>query len=72
MESICTQIGYVAGIKYNSEGKILEWLYGKNDLVSFISRPHVLKTIPGIKKHIIKMGNDPRAYYRPYHSITYV
>jgi len=49
------KIGYVAGIKYNSEGVIIDWLYGKHGLESFAPKHcHVFKTEGGARRHLKK------------------
>ena len=49
------KIGYVAGIKYNSEGKIIDWLYGKRGLMGYGGKLHIFNTETGAKRHLKKM-----------------
>lgn len=63
------QIGYIAAIKYNSEGTLMEWTYGKNDLTGYGERVYLLKTKAGAKRHLSKFAPHSgkpyvRAYYR--------
>ena len=65
-------IGYVAGITYNSEGTLLEWLYGNNgELCGYNKHPKKFKTKDQAGRFLMKrmpcMGSPyVRAYYYEY------
>jgi len=49
------QIGYVAGIMYNSEGNISEWLFGKSgDLEGHDNTTKIFKTEKAAQRFINK------------------
>lgn len=60
-------IGYVAGINYNSEGKMIEWLYGKDDLCGYNESAKLFKTESGARKHLDKFDHIGKPYVRKYY-----
>jgi len=58
------KIGYVAGITYNSEGTLIEWLYGKHGLTGYGENSHLFKTKPGAIRHLKK--------FEPHIGVPYV
>jgi len=61
-------IGYIAGIKYNSEGTLTPWEYGKKSLVGYGESPHMFKTESGAKRHLDKLAPHMGiGYVRPYY-----
>lgn len=62
------QIGYIAAVEYNSEGKLIEWEYGSDDLVGYGESPHMFKTEKGAMRHLNKFSRHPgRPYVRKYY-----
>lgn len=61
-------IGYVVGIKYNSEGTIIDWLFGKTDLCGHTEKPRIFKTIKSAQNFINKKKKyyNEEMYYRQY------
>ncbi len=64
-------IGYVAGITYNSEGHLMEWLYGTKGLCDYNEHPKVYKTESGAKKHLDSFEHMGKPYVRKYYKTTY-
>ena len=60
-------LGYVVGIKYNSEGNIIDWLYGKNGLEGYGEKPKIFKTEKSAQHFIDKNTHMGIPYHRPYY-----
>ena len=59
------EIGYVAGIRYDSEGTLIDWDFGKDNLTGYGELAHVLPTIDAARKHLLKFGRFENSYIRP-------
>ena len=69
---IKTLLGYVAGIEYNSEGTIIEWLYGrKKRLCSYNESPKIFKTEEQAERFIDSRKHMGKAYTRRYYLYSY-
>ena len=60
-------LGYVVGIKYNSEGIIIDWLYGKKGLTNYCEKPKIFKTEKSAQRFIDKNEHMGIPYHRPYY-----
>ena len=68
------KLGYVTGIRYNSEGTLINWELGKHDLTGYSEHPHICKTIADAKKHFEKIAatRTEEKYIRPYYLETLI
>jgi hypothetical protein len=67
-----TLLGYVAGIKYNSEGTIIDWLYSnKKQLCGHNQNPKIFKTKKSAENFINGREHEGAAYVREYYSYSY-
>ena len=67
------QIGYVAAIKYDSEGNLMEWLYGtKGELCGYDDNCKLFKTYKSAKKFINSKQHNGIPYVRKYYYTTYI
>ena len=60
-------LGYVVGIKYNSEGIIIDWLYGQKGLTNYCEKPKIFKTEKSAQRFIDKNEHMGIPYHRPYY-----
>ncbi len=67
-----TLLGFVAGIKYNSEGKLIEWLYNrKGQLCDWNQKSKIFKTKKLADKFLNSREHMGEAYSREYYLYTY-
>ena len=69
---IKTLLGYVAGIMYNSEGSIGEWLYNKKGhLTGYEESARMYKTMEQAGKFLMKREHMGTPFVREYYLYTY-